>query len=93
LRERDVVHSFEPVVEIYTLRGCPFCVRAKALLKQKGVDFKEIDVTSNWDERVRVSDLTGHRTFPQIFVGDTFIGGCDELYDLERAGRLDSVLT
>lgn len=81
-----------PPVVIYTLRGCPFCVRAKSLLDSKGRSYREIDVTSDWEERGRVSDRSGHRTFPQIFIGETFLGGCDELYALERAGRLDAML-
>ena len=79
-------------VLIYTLRGCPFCVRAKGLLDAKGREYREIDVTSDWEERGRISSQTGHRTFPQIFIGDAFVGGCDELYALERAGRLDAML-
>jgi glutaredoxin 3 len=79
-------------VLIYTLRGCPFCVRAKGLLDSKGRRYREIDVTSDWEERGRISVRSGHRTFPQIFIGDSFIGGCDELYALERAGRLDAML-
>ncbi len=81
-----------PVV-IYTLRSCPFCVRAKSLFDSKRVGYREVDVTSNWDERMRISRESGHRTFPQIFIGDSFIGGCDELYSLERAGKLDPMLS
>jgi glutaredoxin 3 len=81
-----------PVV-IYTLRGCPFCVRAMALLDSKHARYTEIDVTGDYDERVRVSGRTGHRTFPQIFIGDSFIGGSDELQALDRAGKLDPLLT
>jgi len=80
-----------PVI-IYTLRGCPFCVRAKGLLDSKGREYREIDVTADWDERRRVSGRSGHRTFPQIFVGEAFVGGCDELYALDRAGKLDPML-
>jgi len=80
-----------PVV-IYTLRRCPFCVRAKALLDSKRAGYTEIDVTGNYDERDRVSRRTGHPTFPQIFIGEEFVGGFDELQALERAGRLDPML-
>lgn len=79
-------------VVIYTLRGCPFCVRAKGLLDAKKSRYREIDVTGSWEERGRVQARTGHRTFPQIFIDDSFIGGCDELHALDRAGKLDSLL-
>lgn len=81
-----------PQVVIYTLRSCPFCVRAKSLFDAKQVRYEEIDVTSDQDGRMRISSRSGHRTFPQIFIGDAFIGGCDELYMLERAGELDPML-
>lgn len=81
-----------PSVLIFTLAGCPFCVRAKALLDTKGCRYREVDVSSDWEQRASVSSRTGHRTFPQIFIGDRFIGGCDELHALDRAGRLDPLL-
>lgn len=80
-----------PVV-IYTLRSCPFCIRAKALLDSKAVRYTETDVTADYDERARISRHSGHRTFPQIFIGDVFVGGYDELSSLDRAGRLDTML-
>ena len=80
-----------PVV-IYTLSGCPFCVRAKALFDSKGAPYREIDVSADHGERGKVSGRTGHRTFPQIFIGDEFVGGCDEVHALDRAGRLDPLL-
>lgn len=79
-------------VLIYTLRSCPFCVRAKALLDSKGIGYREVDVTLDSDERVAVSRKTRHRTFPQIFIGESFVGGCDELFALHRAGKLDPML-
>jgi glutaredoxin 3 len=79
-------------VVIYTLRGCPFCVRARGLLTAKRAAYEEIDVTSDWNARVEVSERTGHPTFPQIFIDGSFIGGCDELYALDRAGKLDPLL-
>jgi glutaredoxin 3 len=79
-------------IVVYTLRGCPFCVRAMSLFDAKQVQYREVDVTSDWDERRKISDRSGHRTFPQIFIGDAFIGGCEELYTLERAGKLDPML-
>jgi len=81
-----------PVV-IYTLRGCPFCIRARALLDSKSAHYTEIDVTADYEARTSVSRRSGHRTFPQIFIGDAFVGGYDELSSLDRAGRLDPMLT
>ncbi|MFN2428009.1 MAG: glutaredoxin 3 [Candidatus Binatia bacterium] len=81
----------DPVV-IYTLRRCPYCVRAKALLDSKHTPYTEIDVTSDYGERDRISRRSGHFTFPQIYIGDAFIGGCDDLQALDRAGRLDPML-
>lgn len=81
-----------PVV-IYTLRGCPFCIRAKALLDSKSAPYTEIDVTADYAERASISTRSGHRTFPQIFIGDAFVGGYDELSSLDRAGRLDPMLS
>lgn len=81
-----------PPVQIYTLRGCPFCARATSLLDSKGGSYREFDVTGDPEERGRICSRSGHRTFPQIFIGETFIGGCDELYALEKAGRLDALL-
>jgi glutaredoxin 3 len=78
---------------IYTTPICPYCVRAKALLKKKGVEPEEIDVFMDSDARSDMEKKSGGaRTVPQIFVGDTYVGGCDELYALERSGKLDSLL-
>jgi glutaredoxin 3 len=79
-------------VVIYTLRGCPYCVRAKGLLESKGTAFDEIDVSGDYAERVAVCGRTGHRTFPQVFIDGRFVGGCDELHALEREGQLDVML-
>ncbi len=80
-------------VEIYTTRFCGFCVAAKRLLKQKSVDYKEIDVGAEPAKRSEMMQrANGGRTVPQIFIGGRHIGGCDELYQLERAGKLNSVL-
>jgi glutaredoxin 3 len=67
-------------------------VRATALLRKKGVQLREVDVSFDPDERARVLLRTGHRTFPQIFIGERFIGGCDELQALDRSGGLDALL-
>ncbi len=80
-------------VKIYTTSYCPYCVRAKALLKRKGVEFEEIDVTDDGDERARMVELTGgRRTVPQIFVDGAPLGGYDELARLDKAGKLDLML-
>jgi glutaredoxin 3 len=80
-------------IEIYTTRFCPYCSAAKRLLSSKGVAFTEIDVSGDPKGR---SDMTaranGRMTVPQIFVGTTHVGGCDDLYALERAGKLDPLL-
>ena len=80
-------------IRVYTSQICPYCVRAKLLLKKKGADFEEIDVTM--DSKARDEMLAasgGARSVPQIFIGDTHVGGCDELYALEREGKLDPLL-
>ncbi|HZP45462.1 MAG TPA: glutaredoxin 3 [Candidatus Binataceae bacterium] len=80
-------------VEVYTTPYCPFCVRAKALLKSKGVPFVEIDVSDDPQLRAEMTKRAGGRyTVPEIFINDKIIGGCDELYSLERAGKLDALL-
>jgi len=81
------------MVEIYTSPLCGFCHAAKRLLNQKGVNFSEIDVLAQPDRKAEmVQRANGGRTVPQIFVGETHVGGCDDLYALERAGKLDSLL-
>jgi len=80
-------------VEIYTSPLCGFCHAAKRLLKQKGVNFSEIDVLADPSRKPEmIQRANGGRTVPQIFVGDTHLGGCDELHALERAGKLDPLL-
>ncbi len=80
-------------VEIYTSPLCGFCHAAKRLLSQKGVSFSEIDVWSEPDRKPEmIQRANGGRTVPQIFVGDTHVGGCDDLYALERSGKLDGLL-
>ncbi len=80
-------------VDIYTTPVCGFCHAAKRLLNQKGVDFNEIDVMRAPDRKAEmIQRANGGRTVPQIFVGDTHVGGCDELYAMERAGKLDPLL-
>jgi glutaredoxin 3 len=80
-------------VEIYTTRFCGFCVAAKRLLTQKGAEFTEIDVGAEPSRRAEMTQrASGGYTVPQIFIGGRHIGGCDELYSLERAGKLDDIL-
>jgi glutaredoxin 3 len=80
-------------VTIYSTPICPYCARAKALLKKKGASFQEIDVFMDADARAEMEDKSnGRKTVPQIFVGDTHVGGCDDLYALECAGELDPLL-
>jgi len=80
-------------VEIYTWRFCPFCIRAKALLDRKGVDYTEYAIDGDEAARAVMSERAdGRRSLPQIFINDQGVGGCDELHALERAGRLDPLL-
>ncbi|NJK34200.1 MAG: glutaredoxin 3 [Oscillatoriales cyanobacterium SM2_2_1] len=84
-----------PKVEIYTWQTCPFCIRAKALLNQKGVTYIEYKIDG--DEAARMAMVArgndGRRSVPQIFIDDQHIGGCDRLHELERQGQLDRLLT
>jgi glutaredoxin 3 len=80
-------------VRIYTTPICPYCVRAKSLLRKKGVEVEEVDVFMDMDAREEMENKSGGaRSVPQIFIGDTHVGGCDELYALEKEGRLDPLL-
>jgi glutaredoxin 3 len=81
-------------VVIYTRDYCFYCDSAKELLRRKGVDFTEIDVTGNRERRAEmVARANGRTSVPQIFVGSTHVGGCDDLHALEEAGQLDPLLT
>ena len=81
------------MVKMFTTQVCPFCVRAKALLKQRGVEqIEEIRIDLDALARRRMIELTGRRTVPQIFIGDTHVGGCDELIALDRQGGLQQLL-
>lgn len=79
-------------IRIYTTPYCPYCVRAKQLLNQKQVAFEDIDVSNDPEQRQALVALTGQRTVPQIFINDQSIGGCDDLFALDRAGRLDALI-
>lgn len=80
-------------VTIYTKPYCPYCVRAVSLLEKKGVEFTEIEAAFDPDKRQEmIQRARGKATFPQIFVGDQHIGGCDDMMALEYAGKLDTLL-
>ena len=80
-------------VELYTTTFCPFCTRAKSLLKSKGVQFIEIDVTEDAELRQKMVELSGgRRSVPEIFINDKIVGGYDELKALDDAGELDPML-
>lgn len=83
----------KPAVVIYTTMTCPFCHRAKHLLKKKGIDYTEIDVSMRPDKRLVMRERAGGvNTVPQIFIGDRHVGGCDDLFELEFDGDLDALL-
>ena len=80
-------------IEIYTIRYCPYCQDAKELLSRKGIVFHEIDVSGNREIRKQMIErANGRSTFPQIFIDATHVGGCDDLYALDEAGKLDPLL-
>jgi glutaredoxin 3 len=79
-------------VKMYTTAVCPYCIRAKQILKSKGADIEEVRVDMQPEERLKMMEITGRRTVPQIFIGATHVGGCDDLMALDRAGGLDPLL-
>ena len=79
-------------VTIYTRPFCGYCARAVSLLEEKGADFEEIEAGMDPNLRREMMDRSGRTTFPQIFVGEQHIGGCDEMMALDRAGKLDPML-
>ena len=82
-----------PKVDIYTKFGCGYCYRAKRLLDEKGVEYSEHDITMGGPKRAEMLERApGARTVPQIFIGETHVGGSDDLQALERAGKLDPLL-
>ena len=81
-------------VKMYTTQVCPYCLRAKALLQQRGVSqIEEIRVDLDPAQRTHMMDITGRRTVPQIFIGDTHVGGCDDLIALDQRGGLMPLLS
>ena len=90
---RSISDSGIPTVEIYTWRFCPFCLRAKALLNEKGVQFTEYSIDGDDDARTKMSERAGGlRSVPQIIINGNGIGGCDELYELERNNELNELI-
>jgi glutaredoxin 3 len=82
----------ESKVVIYSTGWCPYCIRARQLLKNKGVEFEEIDVDARPEARTEMTARSGRTSVPQIFIGATHVGGCDDLHALEASGRLDTLL-
>lgn len=81
-----------PNIVIYTTRFCPFCIRAKHLLKNKGLEFKEVPVDNNNQLRREMAKKAGRTSVPQIWIGDRHVGGCDDLYHADSTGELDTLL-
>ena len=79
-------------VRVFSGPNCPYCDKAKALLRRKGVEFEEIDVEVDPEAMMKVVKETGRRTIPQIFIDDFHVGGCDDLYAYEELGKLDGLL-
>lgn len=82
----------QPVVTLYVSDWCPYCQRAKGLLAQKNVAFSEINVEEQPKAREEMIARSGRRTVPQIFIGDRHVGGCDDLFELDRSGKLDRLI-
>jgi glutaredoxin 3 len=81
-----------PTITMYTTSWCPYCSRARSLLKSKGATFDDIDIEEAPEKRAEMQARSGRRTVPQIFIGDQHVGGCDDLHALEAAGKLDALL-
>lgn len=79
-------------VTIYTRNGCPFCTKAVALLTKKGAKFTEFNTAVNAGYRAEMVEKSGRNTFPQIFIGETHVGGCDDIHALDARGGLDKML-
>lgn len=81
-----------PSVTIYTRQFCGYCSAAKRLLQARGIDFLEIDATGSPEKRAEMMARSGGFTFPQVFIGDRHVGGCDDLHELDSRGELDKLL-
>jgi glutaredoxin 3 len=81
-----------PAVTLYVSDWCPYCQRAKVLLTQKNVDFREVNVEDDAKLREEMITRSNRRTVPQIFIGDKHVGGCDDLFELDRSGELDRLI-
>lgn len=80
-------------IKVYTTSMCPYCIQAKQLLQRKGLEFEEVNLNKQPAQaRIDLMQQTKHRTVPQIFIGDTFVGGFDQLYALEKSGQLDTII-
>jgi len=82
----------QPAVTLYVSDWCPYCQRARGLLAQKNVEFSEINVEDDAKLREEMIARSNRRTVPQIFIGDKHVGGCDDLFDLDRSGELDRLI-
>lgn len=92
IRSRIDLEAQLPEVIVYTRQFCGFCSAAKSLFKRKNVAFRELDATTDPSLRGEMIQRSGRATFPQIFINDRHIGGCDDLMALDRAGKLDPLL-
>ena len=81
-----------PKVVMYATSWCPYCARARELLEGKGVEVEEIDIDAAPAARMEMMSRCGRHTVPQIFIGETYVGGCDDLHDLDAGGGLDKLL-
>ncbi len=85
--------SIKPAIRMYATAFCPYCIRAEQLLRDRGVvDFEKIRIDLAPEQRALMIKASGRRTVPQIFIGDYHVGGCDELFALDRAGKLEPLL-
>jgi glutaredoxin 3 len=89
----ELLIAMQPNIEIYTWQSCPFCIRAKALLQGKGIEFTEYSIDGDESARDKMTDRSnGKRSVPQIFIDDVHIGGCDDVHALDRQGKLNNLL-
>jgi glutaredoxin 3 len=82
----------QPAVTLYVSDWCPYCERAKGLLTRKNVDFREVNIEDDAKLREEMVARSNRRSVPQIFIGDTHVGGCDDLFELDRSGTLDRLI-